>query len=93
VVGYVVEHPTEDEEVGTFIYRPGNQEKVLVDEVWKIWVYITYGPARRSTVLAINTPIFPHCPKAPTARRMKPAVNRRADHGRRPVTFHDLYLL
>jgi hypothetical protein len=26
-------------------------------------------------------------------RDMKPAVNRRADHGRKPVTFQDLYLL
>jgi hypothetical protein len=52
-----------------------------------------YGPARRSTVLAIKTPIFPHCPNAPIVRMMKPAVNRRADQGRRPVTFPDLYLL
>ena len=27
------------------------------------------------------------------ARVMNPPVKRRADHGRRPVTFQDLYLL
>lgn len=52
-----------------------------------------YGPARRSTVLAIKMPILPHCPNAPIVRVMKPAVNRRADQGRKPVTFQDLYLL
>lgn len=52
-----------------------------------------YGPARRSTVLAMKIPISPHCPNAPIVRVMKPAVNRRADQGRKPVTLQDLYLL
>jgi hypothetical protein len=54
---------------------------------------VTYGPARRKTVLAIYIGTLSHSPKAPMVRRIKPTVKSRADQGSMPVTLHDLYLL